>query len=305
MKRIILSILISGAFLTGKSQNAVLIDNSSRSTAMGSTGVSAPASAMSVYENTASIAVDDSNKWAVSYGYSPYMRNNLSGNHLHTVAGFYKINDQHGITSGIRYFNKPNTTMIGAETGVIKPYELSVEFGYAYRINQTMGVSLNARYMLVDHDSYGMTAGNAFGFDVGYYFNKDRWSAGAVLSNIGTKINYGGDSYNTPGWVKAGVSYELPIADKHALTGSSQFDYIFQPSINEGFMVGLGLEYTYLNQFSLRGGYRIANDVMGYNYGSIGVGINLCHIDIGVTYLMSNTNNPLNNTLQASIGVKF
>ena len=306
MKRLVLTIYACIAIYCVQAQSFITINNDPVVTAMGGVGASASASGFSIYNNTASAALS-ANKWEVAYSYSPYMWNFSAGNNLHSVAGYYKLSTKHSLAAGVRYFNKANVMLIsddGESSGQALPWDISVEIGYAFKINDLMGVAANLRYIHSDMDISDMKGG-AIGFDVGYYMHKNRLSLGVMLSNIGSKIDFGADKYDTPSWVKAGASYELPIAAKHTLTGAVQLDYNFKPKNEDGFSSGLGIEYSYAKNFFLRGGYRFASDFMDYSYATMGIGANIGLASLNFTYIVAGSNDPINKTMLMSVGVKF
>lgn len=306
MKKLTLIICAWLLSLCAQAQSFVSINNDPTSTAMGETGVSLAASGFSIYNNTASAALDTAT-WATAYSYSPYMWDFVGGNNLHTVAGFYKFGLKHTIAAGVRYFNKANVILTndeGENAGVAKPTDLSVEVGYAFKINELMGVAANVRIIHSDLD-ISDAKGTAVGFDIGYYLHSKGLRVGIMLSNVGSKMEYGSTKYDMPSWLKAGGSYEWMVADKHYLTGAVQCDYNFQPDNEKGFSTGLGVEYSYDKLLFLRGGYRLADDLMGYNHATLGMGCNVRFVSINLAYSIASSDTPIDKTFLISMGIKL
>lgn len=299
-----LTLIIGVCLLTFgvQAQSFVTINNDPVSTAMGETSVSLSASAFSIYNNTASAALDTA-KWEAAYSYSPYMS---EGNNLHTVAGRYKLGAKHTLAAGVRYFDKADvmlTDEYGASAGMVKPTDLSVELGYAFQINEIMGLSANVR--LINSDlGVSDAKGTAVGFDLGYYMRSKGLSLGLELSNVGSQIEYGANAYDTPSWIKAGGSYEWLLAAKHVLTASVQGDCNFQPDGERGLSSGVGVEYAYDKCLFFRGGYRLADQLMGYNYATMGAGARYKFANINFAYIMA-SDAPINKTMQMSLGFSF
>lgn len=315
MKKIILSIFALAACFAAGAQSVgfVGIDVDARSAAMGGTGIAMPTvTGMAIYNNTAAIGLSDS-KGAVSYSYSPWQRDAYKGDNLHSIAGFYRINNKHTVALGARYYNQHNShTEIWDTNDVVrehysKPVDMTIDLGYAFTINETMAVGANVRYVSSDLDYPDADKASMFGFDLGYYFRKNRISAAFVLSNVGTEVDYGGaDKYNMPAWARAGVAYAYPVADKHLLTGSLQLDYMFITDGDaDGIEGGVGVEYMYNKLIAVRAGYRVADDTRDFNYGSAGLGVNVGPVDFSATYLFGEKDCPWNKTMMFSLGARF
>jgi len=81
----------------------------------------------------------------------------------------------------------------------------------------------------------------------------------------------------------------------------------FSEKMNE-ITISPGLEYTYNNLFSLRGGYFYESKTKGNrNYVTVGGGLSYNILTVDVAYLISTTgnNNPLANTVRFSLSFRF
>lgn len=306
MKRTTLIICAGVLSLFTQAQSFVTINNDPTSTAMGETGVSIAASGFSIYNNTASTVVDTTT-WAAVYSYSPYMWNFASGNNLHTVAGFYKLGLRHSLAAGVRYFNKADVMLTndeGENAGIARPIDLSVEIGYAFKMNEHMSLAANVRLVRSNLDVPD-AKGTAVGFDVGYYLRKKGLRLGVLLSNVGSQIEYNSNKYDMPSWLKVGGSYKWLLSNEHALMGSIQCDYNFQPDSEKGFSSGVGVEYSYKKLAFLRGGYRLASNLMGYNYTTLGMGCNVSLVSLNFAYIVAGSSNPIDKTILISMGINI
>ena len=70
-----------------------------RGVGMGNTGVASSANAFSVWRNAAKSVFSDK-KAEIGYSFIPWMRELTKGNDLHSVGGYYNIDDKQGITDG-------------------------------------------------------------------------------------------------------------------------------------------------------------------------------------------------------------
>jgi len=166
------------------------------------------------------------------------------------------------------------------------------------------------------------------------------WGFGFNVSNIGSKISYNGGetNYFLPTVLRLGTGVSYPI-DNHNILGfymdlskylvptlrenaapeeynnfnsMSSIEGIFKSfsDASGGFreelqeiMLSLGTEYSYQNQFFLRGGYYYENPNKGNRqYFSTGAGFRLNMFQIDAAYLISMVrNNPLDQTLRFTL----
>lgn len=314
MKKIIISLFALGTCMAAGAQNLPELSNDARSMGMGNSGVALTPSGMSIHTNVAAIGLSEDNG-AVTIGYSPWMHDKFSGNNIYSLGSFYRINGKHSVSLGARYFNRRNVHITDRvdENGTAlpdwdgKPWEMTVEAGYTYTINPTMAVGAVVRYMNSELDYEGLDAANAFGFDLGYYFRKDRISAGFVLSNVGTKLDYNGsEDVDMPAWVRAGGAYALPLGSMHQLTGTLQLDYKFIDADDmEGFGAGVGVEYMYNNMLAARIGYRLAEETRDFNYFTAGIGVNVKCVDFNFSMIFGDKDDSWKNTMLFGLGVRF
>ena len=314
MKKLIISIAALGLCFAAGAQNLPELSNDARSMGMGGSGVAITPSAMSIYNNIAAIGLSD-DKGAVSVGYSPWMNDKEPGNNIYSLGAFYRIGDRHAVSIGSRYFNMKNISITDAmdENGnaldpfKAKPWEVTIDAGYAFTINDNMAVGATVRFMNSELDSEKSDAATAFGVDLGYYFRKDRISAGLVLSNVGTELDYGGPKKSDmPAYVRGAGAYAFPIGSMHTLTGTLQLDYKFMdPQDQNGFEGGVGVEYMYNKMIAARVGYRLADDTRDFSYLTAGVGVHVKCVDFNFSMLFGDKDCEWKNTMLFGLGVRF
>lgn len=303
MKKLIISLFALGACYAAGAQSLPELSNDARSMAMGGSGVALTPSGMSIFNNVGAIGLS-SDRAAVTVGYSPWAADEMSGNNIYSLGAFYKINDKHAVSLGSRYFNMRNAH-IGGTTA--KPWEMTIDLGYTYTICESMAVGAVVRYVNSDLDDSVLDAANAFGFDLGYYFKKNRVSAGFVLSNVGSELDYSGSAKSEmPAYVRGAGAYALPLGSMHVLTGTLQLDYKFMdPQDNTGFGGGIGVEYMYNNMLAARIGYRLADKTNDLNYFSAGLGVNVKCLEFNFSMLFGDDDCAWKNTMLFGLGVKF
>lgn len=299
----VLSISMS-VYLSAQSVSSLEITPDAHSMGMASASVALGGNAFSVFKNTA--AVSFSEKRASAAG--TYV-NWIGDNEMYAVGTYLQLDKKHAIALGARYFNveKVFVSQDGLEGKNIHPYDMAIDLGYAYRLHELISISANARYINSKiGEGEGHKKGNAFSFDLGAHFRKDGYSAGVTFSGLGTTIDYGFGSNKLPARLIFGGAYSFTPFALHRFQASIEGEYRFIPSGNEHFGGGAGLEYTYRDLLSLRGGYRLGdkNKSQG-NYGVIGCGVNLKFFFADFAYTLAKYDSLVRDVWQISAGFKF
>lgn len=187
------------------------ISPDARSGAMGDVGIAIDPDANAQYWNVAKLPFA-SKKYGVSATYTPWLKDLVPDIYLAYLSGYAKFGEQDNqtISASLRYFSlgEINFTDINAQPiGTGKPHEYSFDVGYARKLSEYLSTGLTFRYINSSIAS-GLPAassgidykpGNAFGADLGIYYNKKteidefrsrKLALGAVLSNAGSKISY-------------------------------------------------------------------------------------------------------------------
>lgn len=300
----ILFILGTSTHSMAQSVGSLEINPDARSTGMGGASVALDANAFGVFQNMSAVAFAKE-ETAVAYGYTKW----FGKNHMHTISGFYQLNEKHNLAFGVRYFDAEK--VYNSDDGVVmrevSPYDIVFDLGYAYKINPMMSASANLRYIHSKiNEGPGIDRGNAFAIDLGFSFRKEALSAGAVVSGLGTKVDYGFGKYEMPARALAGIAYSVELAEDHKFTGTVEGDYRFLPSDNSTLSGGAGLEYTFMELFSLRGGYRIADKKKSTgNYGVLGCGVNFGMLTADFSRILAKHDVMIRNAWQISVGLNF
>jgi hypothetical protein len=184
---------------------------------------------------------------------------------------------------------------------------------------------------------------NSFAADISTYFHKPvrvsgydaKYALGLNISNVGTKMTYSDDgkSQPIPTNMRLGGSFELDIDEYNSFGVHLDLNKLLVP-INDssigviegifksfydapgGFqeelqeiMWSVGLEYWYLKQFAIRGGYFHEHQDKGNRkYFTVGVGLNYNVFSLDFSYLfpaVDGRNNPLANTIRFTLGFRF
>lgn len=291
----------------------------------------------------------------MSINYTPWLRKLTTGIALLNAAGYVRIGDYQAVSASLRYFTLGDVSVLGDDNMTVKPYEFSFDVAYSRMLSETFSAAVALRYMYSDlsgHYDDNVKAGSAFAADIAAYWNKYvmmgqrecQLAFGLNISNIGSKINYGGDySYFIPANLRFGGSLMIPINDYNRFSIMADINKVLVParplqgadesnedyeerireqyydmssikgifkSFGDGFKTvqwGAGLEYTYNDKFTLRGGYHHeSNSQAGRKYFTVGAGFRMSVMSIDAGYVIaSNSTNPLDQTLRVSLGFDF
>ena len=353
---VLMNTVTSQAQVNNKSQQRVIvpavpfltISPDSRGAAMGDAGVASTPDANSMYWNTAKLAfIDKSIGSTVSY--TPWLRDLVDDMGLLHAAIYKKTAKNSALGLSMTYFNQGQiefTTNTGQPNGTFQSREFNIAGGYSTKLGRDFSMGLNLKYIhsnligsQVVNNSSSKPANTVAG-DISFYYvkekpsstNKDKgviYSAGAVIQNLGGKVNYGRDAYYLPTNLKLGGGLNLKI-DAH-----NQFNFLvdvnkllvptpplrdntgaiikgkdplttgvisgifgsfndapngFKEELSE-VTASLGMEYWYNNIFAIRGGYFAeSNSKGGRKYATMGLGFRIKNsYGIDLAYLVPTT----------------
>ena len=292
----------------------------------------------------------------LSLNYTPWLRQLTDGIALLNAAGYVRLGDYQAVSASIRYFTLGDVMVQGDESMTVKPYETSFDVAYSRMLSENFSAAVALRYMYSDlsgHYDDNVKAGSAFAADIAAYWNKyimlgnreSQLAIGLNISNIGSKINYGGDySYFIPTNLRVGASFIVPINDYNRISIAADVNKLLVPArplqkadeTNEDYeerireeyydmssfkgiaksfsgnqlellQFSAGLEYTYNDKFSLRGGYHHESESQGgRKYFTVGAGFRMSVMSIDAGYVIAtSSNNPLDQTLRVSLAFDF
>jgi hypothetical protein len=322
----------------------LMITPDARVGAMGEAGVALSGDANSLSNNPSKISfLEQQSGFAASY--SPWLRNIASDINLGYLSGYYKLDDVSTLGASLRYFSLGKIQLTDAnqqDLGTFSPNEFAVDATYARRFGETFSLGTSIRYIYSNLSAAQFTAGQqakagkSLAIDVSAYVKKPSsllgfdaiLSAGAYISNIGTKMNYteGGDDYFLPTNLRIGGSSTFIIDDYNEITLVLDFNKLLVPtqpvynttgtiisgknpdrSVPAGIFgsfsdapggfseemkeinISSGMEYIYNKKFALRAGYFYENNLKGdRRYFTTGTGIKYESFNLDFSYLLAN-----------------
>ena len=194
-----------------------------RGGSMGDIGAATEADIFAQYWNPAKYPFNVA-RAGVGISYTPWLRKLVSDINLANVTGFYRIGDYSAVSASLRYFSLGEVYLSDMQDMTIKPYELAFDVGYSRMLSQCFSMGVNLRFIFSDI-KYDYTAessaGKAFAADIamyrlGYFMMGNRecsFGWGINISNIGTKISFGGsdDAEFIPTNLRLGLNLTVPF----------------------------------------------------------------------------------------------
>ena len=196
-----------------------------RAGGMGDVGVATDPDVASQYWNPAKYPFTIS-RAGVSLNYTPWLRQIVSDIDLAYLVGYYRIGDYSAVSASMRYFslgevfygNTSDTQM------TLNPYEMSFDVAYSIMLSEKFSIAAGVRWIYSDLTyNYDDTSspGSAFAVDLAAYYQnyinigqrECQLGLGLDISNVGSKINFGGDENSEflPANLRLGASLMVPV----------------------------------------------------------------------------------------------
>ena len=220
-----------------------------RSAGMGDVGAATDPDVVSQYWNPAKYPFNIS-RAGVAINYTPWLRQLISDIDLAYVAGYYRIGDYSAVSASLRYFSLGEVQMSNDENLTINPYEMSFDVAYSLMLSEHFSLGAAVRWIYSDltYDFTSDTApGSAFAADLSCYYQnylnigerECQLGLGLNISNIGSKISFGGDNNSEfiPTNMRLGASLMVPIDEYNRFTIAADANKLLVPTYpkqNEG-----------------------------------------------------------------------
>ena len=217
-----------------------------RAAGMGDVGVATDPDVNSQYWNPAKYPFTIS-RAGISLNYTPWLRQLVSDMDLAYLAGYYRIGDYSAVSASLRYFSLGEVQADGSVDGsaamTIKPYELSVDAAYSLMLSEKFSLGAAVRWIYCDltyNFNEETTRGSAFAADLSAYYQnyinlgsrECQLGIGMNISNIGSKITFGGDNRSEfiPTNLRLGASLMIPIDEFNRFTISADANKLLVPT---------------------------------------------------------------------------
>lgn len=209
---------------------------------MGDIGAATEADVYSQYWNPAKYPFNIA-RAGIGVSYTPWLRKLVNDINLANLTGFYRIGDYSAVHASLRYFSLGEVFLADMDDMTIKPYEFALDAGYSRMLSETFSMAVNLRFILSDI-KYDYTAessaGKAFAADIalyrlGYFMAGNRecsFGWGINISNIGSKITYGGsdNSEFIPANLRIGFNLTVPFNEYNKFSVAVDLNKMLVPT---------------------------------------------------------------------------
>ena len=217
-----------------------------RSAGMGDVGAATDPDVNSQYWNPAKYPFCIS-RAGVAVNYTPWLRSLVNDIDLAYLAGYYRIGDYSAVSASLRYFSLGEVMLgdnVDSQSGMtINPYEMSVDVAYSLMLSEKFSIAAAVRWIYSDltYDYTDDTSpGSAFAADIACYFNdyimigerECQLGLGLNISNIGSKITFGGDDNSEfiPANLRLGAALMVPIDEYNRFTIAADANKLLVPT---------------------------------------------------------------------------
>lgn len=213
-----------------------------RSAGMGDVGAATNPDVNSQYWNPAKYPFNIS-RAGVSLNYTPWLRQLVSDIDLAYLAGYYRIGDYSAVSASMRYFSLGEVQSNDGSALTINPYEMSFDVAYSLMLSEHFSLGAAVRWIYSDL-TYNFTddtsPGSAFAADLSCYYQnyinigqrECQLGLGMNISNIGSKITFGGDNRSEfiPTNLRLGASLMIPIDEFNKFTIAADANKLLVPT---------------------------------------------------------------------------
>lgn len=257
--RILAACLFSGIVLTVSAQDKQNMFNpvntsvtsqtiapDARAAGMGDAGVATDPDVVSQYWNPAKYPFTIS-RAGISLNYTPWLRQLVSDMDLAYLAGYYRIGDYSAVSASLRYFSlgEVYTSMGESDDNsmTINPYEMSFDVAYSLMLSEKFSIAAAVRWIYSDltYDYTEDTSpGSAFAADLAAYYQnyftigqrECQIGLGLNISNIGSKISFGGDDNSEfiPTNLRLGAALMVPVDEYNRFTITADANKLLVPT---------------------------------------------------------------------------
>ena len=224
-----------------------------RAAGLGDAGAATYPDVVSQYWNPAKYPFTIS-RAGVALNYTPWLRQLVSDMDLAYLAGYYRIGDYSAVSASLRYFSLGEVFLSTGESGgdnmTINPYEMSMDVAYSLMLSEKFSIAAAVRWIYSDltYDyTQDTSPGSAFAVDLAAYYQnylnigsrECQLGLGLNISNIGSKISFGGDNNSEfiPTNLRLGASLMVPIDEYNRFTITADANKLLVPTYpkqNEG-----------------------------------------------------------------------
>ena len=261
-----------------------------RAAGMGDVGAATDPDVNSQYWNPAKYPFTIS-RAGVALNYTPWLRQLVNEMDSAYLSGYYRIGNYSAVSASLRYFSMGEVYMsdqvddagnVAPGAATINPYEMSLDVAYSLMLNEHFSIAAGVRWIYSDltFDFADDTSpGSAFAADLACYYQnyvllgerECQLGLGMNISNIGSKISFGGDNHSffIPTNLRLGAALMIPVDNYNRFTIAADANKLLVPTYpkqNEGESTEdyqQRMEEEYWNVSSISGMFKSFSDAPG------------------------------------------
>jgi len=217
-----------------------------RAAGMGDVGAATDPDVVSQYWNPSKYPFTIS-RAGVALNYTPWLRQLVNDMDLAYLVGYYRIGDYSAVSGSLRYFSLgevyTSSSLDGSNDMTINPYEMSLDVAYSLMLSENFSLGAAVRWIYSDltYDYTEDTSpGSAFAADISCYYQnylnlgarECQLGLGLNVSNIGSKITFGGDEHSEfiPTNLRLGASLMIPVDEYNRFTIAADVNKLLVPT---------------------------------------------------------------------------
>ena len=184
------------------------------------------------------------------------------------------------MSGSLRYFSLGEVfTSMDDDAMTINPYEMSLDVAYSLMLSEKFSIAAGVRWIYSDltYDyTDDVSPGSAFAADIACYYNnyvnigqrECQLGLGLNVSNIGSKISFGGDDHSEfiPTNMRLGASLMVPVDEYNRFSIAADANKLLVPTYpkdEDGNYSEAYAEDHYYNVSSISGIFKSFNDAPG------------------------------------------
>ncbi len=226
----------------------LMVAADARAAGMADIGIATSPDAFSQQWNPAKYAFSEKDQ-GFSVSYTPYLTDLVNDISLGQITFFKRINEKSTWAGSLRYFGLGNIELrndANDQPRIVSPNELALDGSYSLQLSKTFSMAVAGRYirsnLKIATDNTDSSGANSFAVDVaGFYQSEEKaynnfngiWRAGFNIQNLGPKISYDNDEFNTnflPANLKIGTSFDFIFDDDNKLAVNVELNKLLVPT---------------------------------------------------------------------------
>jgi hypothetical protein len=226
----------------------LMVAADARAAGMADIGIATSTDAFSQQWNPAKFAFSTT-KQGFSVSYTPYLTDLVNDISLGQITYFNKIDDRSAWATSLRYFGLGNIELrndANDQPRIVSPNELALDGSYSLQLSKTFSMAVAGRFirsnLKIATDNTDASGANSFAVDVaGFYQSEEKaynhfngiWRAGFNIQNLGPKISYDNDEFNTnflPANLKIGTGFDFIFDDDNKLAVNIELNKLLVPT---------------------------------------------------------------------------